>query len=56
LNLCIGARLPWISVPVLFGVQGPLEGIEVGWEDNGIITGGKGLILLLIGLFYKGKV
>jgi hypothetical protein len=55
LILCIGARLPWISVPVLFGVHGPLEGIEVGWEDNGIITGGIGLILLLIGLLRKGK-
>ena len=55
LILCIGARLPWISVQVLFGVHGPLEGIEVGWEDNGIITGGIGLILLLIGLLRKGK-
>jgi hypothetical protein len=53
--MCIGVRLPWISVPVLFGVHGPLEGIEVGWEDNGIITGGIGLILLLIGLLRKGK-
>jgi hypothetical protein len=55
LILCIGARLPWISVPVLFGVHGPLESIEVGWEDNGIITGCIGLILLLIGLLRKGK-
>jgi hypothetical protein len=53
--MCIGVRLPWISVPALFGVYGPLEGIEVGWEDNGIITGGIGLILLLVGLFHKGK-
>lgn len=56
LILCIGARLPWMSVPVLFGVQGPAyEGIEVGWEDNGIITGSIGCILLLVGLFFKGR-
>jgi hypothetical protein len=57
LILCIGARLPWISVPALFNVSHGdlLEGIEVGWEDNGIITGGIGLILLLIGLLHKGK-
>jgi asparagine N-glycosylation enzyme membrane subunit Stt3 len=44
-----------MSVPVLFGVQGLAEAIEIGWEDNGIITGGIGLLLLLIGFFRKGK-
>ncbi len=56
LILVIGARLPWISVPVLFGVEGPVpEAIEIGWEDNGFVTGGIGLILLLIGIFWIGR-
>lgn len=56
LILVIGSRLPWISVPVLFGVQGPaVEGIEIGWEDNGFVTGGIGLILLLVGMFWRGR-
>ena len=46
-----------MSVPVLFGVEGPaFEAIEIGWEDNGFITGGIGLILLLVGMFWKGKI
>ncbi|UCC86584.1 MAG: hypothetical protein JSV81_17295 [Anaerolineales bacterium] len=50
--LVIGSRLPWMSVPVLFGVEGPTyEAIEIGWEGNGIATGGIGLILILGGLF-----
>ncbi|MBU0494858.1 MAG: hypothetical protein KKA73_16800 [Chloroflexi bacterium] len=50
--LVIGALLPWISVPVLFGVEGAAyEAIAIGWEDNGIVTGGIGLILLLWGVF-----
>lgn len=54
--LIIGARLPWMSVPVLFGVEGPAyEAIEIGWEDNGIVTSGIGLILLLGGLFLGGR-
>jgi hypothetical protein len=54
LILIFGSRLPWMSVPVLFGVEGPtFEAIEIGWEDNGFITGGIGLILLLIGIFWK---
>jgi hypothetical protein len=56
LILVLGSRLPWISVPVLFGVQGPAyESIETGWEDNGFITGGIGLILFLGGMFWKGR-
>ena len=48
LILILGSRLPWMSVPVLFGVEGPAyESIEIGWEDNGFVTGGIGLILLL---------
>jgi len=55
LALVIGAFLPWMSVPVLFGVEGPAyEAIETGWEDNGTVTGGIGLILLL-GAFFLGK-
>ena len=54
--LVIGSRLPWMSVPVLFGVEGPTyEAIEIGWEDNGIVTGSVGLILLLGGLFLGGR-
>jgi len=54
--LVIGSRLPWMSVPVLFGVEGPAyEAIEVGWENNGIVTGGIGLVLLLGGLFLGGR-
>ncbi|TFH35059.1 MAG: hypothetical protein E4G99_08155 [Anaerolineales bacterium] len=54
--LVIGSRLPWMSVPVLFGVEGPTyEAIEIGWEENGMVTGGIGLILLLGGLFLGEK-
>ncbi len=54
--LVIGSRLPWMSVPVLFGVEGPVyEAIEIGWEDNGIVTGSIGLILLFGGLFLGGR-
>jgi hypothetical protein len=57
LILILGSRLPWISVPVLFGVEGPtFEAIEIGWEDNGLITGGLGLILLLVGIFWRGRI
>jgi hypothetical protein len=45
-----------MSVPILFGVQGPAyESIEIGWEDNGLITGGIGLVLLLGAIFFKGS-
>lgn len=54
--LILGSRLPWISAPVLYGVEGPAyEAIEIGWEGSGYITGGIGLILLLIGIFWKGR-
>ena len=54
--LIIGSRLPWMSVPVLFGAEGPaFEAIEIGWEGDGLITGGIGLILLLTGIFWKGR-
>lgn len=56
LILLIGSRLPWISVPVLYGVHGPaFESIEIGWEDNGFVTGGIGLILLLGVIFWKAR-
>jgi len=46
-----------MSVPVLFGVEGPtFEAIEIGWEGDGFITGGIGLILLLVGIFWKGRI
>lgn len=49
--LVVGARLPWMSVPILYGVEGHVyEAIEIGWEDNGFVTGGIGLVLLLGGL------
>ena len=57
LILILGSRLPWMSVPVLFGVEGPTrEAIEIGWEGDGLITGGIGLILLLIGIFWRGRI
>ena len=44
--LVIGAFLPWISVPDLFGLMGPAyESIEVGWEGDGIVTGWIGVII-----------
>jgi hypothetical protein len=46
-----------MSVPVLFGVEGPaFEAVEIGWEGDGLITGGIGLILLLMGIFWKGRI
>jgi hypothetical protein len=57
LILILGSRLPWMSVPVLFGVEGPtFETIEIGWEDNGFITGSIGIILLLVGMFWRGRI
>lgn len=57
LILILGSRLPWMSVPVLFGVEGPtFETIEIGWEDNGFITGGIGLALFLVGLICRGRI
>jgi len=57
LILILGSRFPWISVPVLFGVEGPaFEAIEIGWEGDGFITGGIGLILLLVGIFWRGRI
>ena len=48
LLLIIGGFLPWISVPNLFGLSGPsFEGIEIGWEGDGFLTAGIGLILIL---------
>ena len=56
-SLILGSRLPWISAPVLFGVEGPaFEAIEIGWEGDGFITGGIGLILLLVGIIWKGRI
>jgi hypothetical protein len=55
--LILGSRLPWMSVPVLFGVEGPtFEAIEIGWEGDGFTTGGIGLILLLVGIFWRGRI
>lgn len=57
LLLILGARLPWISYPVLYGLEGAAyEALEIGWEDSGYTTGGIGLILLLIGMFWQGRM
>jgi hypothetical protein len=57
LLLLVGSRLPWMSSPVLFGVDTPVSrALEIGWEDNGLITGGIGFLLLLPVFFMKGKV
>lgn len=54
--LIIGAFLPWISVANLFGKAGSAyEGIAVGWEGDGVLTGGIGLLLLLGTLVFKGS-
>ena len=56
LILILGSRLPWMSVPVLYGLQGPAyESIEIGWEDNGLFTGGIGLILFLGAIFWRSR-
>ncbi|MCB2178435.1 hypothetical protein KQH61_03380 [bacterium] len=44
LGLIIAAFLPWISSEVLFGMD---RGIDIGWEGDGYVTGGIGLILFL---------
>ena len=55
LLLIIGGFLPWISVLNLFGLIGPsYEGIEVGWEGDGVLTTGFGLILVVSQLFFWG--
>ncbi|MBN1315816.1 MAG: nucleoside hydrolase, partial [Anaerolineales bacterium] len=54
--MILGSRLPWISAPDLYGVRGfALKGVKIGWEGSGTITGGTGLFLLLIGIFWKGR-
>ena len=46
--LILGGFLPWISVPDLFGLSGSVyEGIEIGWEGDGVLTTSAGLVLLL---------
>ena len=56
LLLIIGGFLPWISVPNLFGLSGPsYEGIEVGWEGDGVLTLVIGLILVISEIFLKGN-
>ena len=55
LLLIVGGFLPWISVPNLFGLSGSFyEGIEVGWEGDGVLTTGIGLILVLSQLLFGG--
>lgn len=57
LILVLGSRLPWMSVPALFGVEGPtFEAIEIGWEGDGFITGGIGLILLFVGILQRRRI
>lgn len=54
LALIVGGFLPWISVPNLFGLSGPAyEGIEIGWEGDGFLTTGIGLLLLLSELLLR---
>ena len=56
LILIIAAFMPWMKPVVLFGdVAIGHEGIAIGWEGDGTLTGGVGVILLLVALFYKGK-
>jgi hypothetical protein len=54
--LIIAAFLPWISATALFGnVPGVDESIAVGWEGDGIITGGIGLVLIIGSLLFRGR-
>lgn len=54
LALIIGGFLPWISVPHLYGLSGPAyEGIAIGWEGDGTLTAGVGVILLLSELLLR---
>ena len=56
LILIIAAFLPWINVSALYGnVPGIDEGIAAGWEGDGFITGGIGLILLVSAFMIKGN-
>jgi hypothetical protein len=56
LVLVLWSRLSWVSYPVLYGVLGPAyEALEIGWEGGSMITGVLGLILLLIGVLWKGR-
>lgn len=55
LLLIIGGFYPWISVPNLFSLSGSFyEGIEAGWEGDGVMTTGIGLILILSELMFRG--
>jgi hypothetical protein len=50
--LLVGAALPWATVSSdLLGVSRTIT----GFESDGILSGPGGLILLLIGIFAKGK-
>src|SRR5512143_3864228 len=56
LLLIVSARLQWMSAPVLFGVDDPVSrALEIGWEDNGFITGGLGLLLVIFSFFMTGR-
>ena len=51
-GLVIGALLPWVSM------SSPLLSVSMefkGYEGDGILSGGIGVIVLLIALLYKGK-
>lgn|GEM_PF-5012236 len=49
-GLVVGALLPWVTVASVFG------SISVnGYEGDGIITGGIGLLILISALLTKGK-
>ena len=53
--LILGGFLPWISVPNLFGLSGAYyEGIEVGWEGDGVLTTSVGLVLMVSELMFGG--
>lgn len=54
--LILGGFLPWISVPNLFGLSGSsYVGIEAGWEGDGFLTVGLGLVLMLSELLFRGE-
>jgi hypothetical protein len=54
--LIVAAFLPWMKPVALFGEAAiGHEGIAIGWEGDGFVTGGVGVILIFVTLFYKGK-
>jgi hypothetical protein len=54
--IIVAGFLPWISVPHLFGLFGPeYEGIEIGWEGDGVLTIALALLLVTAEILFGRK-